>query len=400
MADLNIEPVGVRPLPQPPTAAGTGEEWRTSKITDEMLARARARIGERRFAPGWNSVVTEDTIRHFALGLGDDNPLYWDDDYAAQSPRGGLTAPACYLYSHINGPVWPQEAEELILPNVLALWAGERWTWRRHLRVGEKIHAEYAMTELTEQPGGQFGSRSFIQRSNMEFKTDQGEVVAEVMHTLKRFERAETRAKGKYRDRPIASYTEEDRERFAAHYRDEATLMRRGSRPRYLEDTRVGEKTPRMLKGPLTRNGLIGWSMGCGLGLAAANRMLYTILDGTAGIRMVNPDTGITDTWASPHWEPAFCNAAGIPGEGYDHGCQRMSWVAHFASDWMGDHGFLRDLEIRLMRPNVIYDVQWIEGEVIAIDLEAGTVALHITTVNQLGDTTSRSRATIELPRR
>lgn len=400
MADLNLQNADAMSMSQPRAEGGTGDEWRSSQITHEMLERARARIGERRFAPGWNSVVTADTIRHFALGLGDDNPLYWDDDYAEQSPRQGLTAPACYLYSHINGPVWPDEAEELILPNVLALWAGERWTWRRHLRVGEAIHAEYVMTELTEQTGGEFGSRSFIQRSNMEFKTDKGEVVAEVMHSLKRFERGETRSKGKYLERPIASYGEEDRQHFEAHYRDEARLMRRGAEPRYLEDTRVGEKTPRMLKGPLTRNGLIGWSMGCGLGLAAANRMLYTILDGTAGIRMVNPDTGITDTWASPHWEPAFCNAAGLPGEGYDHGCQRMSWVSHFVSDWMGDHGFLRDLEIRLMRPNVLYDVQWIEGEVIAVNAEAGAVTLHVTTTNQLGEITSRSRAMVELPRK
>src|SRR5580765_5147238 len=107
MADLNLQNADAMSMSQPRAEGGTGDEWRSSQITHEMLERARARIGERRFAPGWNSVVTADTIRHFALGLGDDNPLYWDDDYAEQSPRQGLTAPACYLYSHINGPVWP-----------------------------------------------------------------------------------------------------------------------------------------------------------------------------------------------------------------------------------------------------------------------------------------------------
>jgi len=383
-----------------PDDVAVGDEWAVSRITDENLAAARARIGKTRREPGWNSVVTKDTIHHFALGVGDDNPLFWDEDYAAKSPRGQLTAPPCYLYSHINGVVLdPNEAEDLILPNVLALWAGEKWRWRRHLHVGEAIHAELTLTEMTEHDGGKFGGRSVTQRSVIEFKTDQGEVVAEILKTMKRFERSEARTRSKYLDRPLAKYTQEDRDRFEAHYRREAGEMRRGARPRYLEETVVGEKTPTMLKGPLSRNNLIGWSLGCGLGLAATNRMLYTILDNTPGIRMVNPDSGVTDTWASPHWEPAFCNAAGIPGEGYDHGCQRMSWVSHFVSDWMGDHAFLRELEIRLMRPNVVNDIQWLNGEVKAVDLEAGNATLEVSTTNQLGEITSMSRAVVELPR-
>jgi acyl dehydratase len=377
-----------------------GDEWAVARITDEKLAAARARIGKVRREPGWNSVVTNDTIRHFALGVGDDNPLFWDEAYGAKSPRGQLTAPPGYLYSHINGPVLnPDEAEDLILPDVLALWAGERWRWRRHVHVGEAIHCELTLVEITPHEGGAFGGRSVTQRSKLEFKTETGEIVADILKTQKRFERAETRARGKYLDRPLAKYTQEDRDRFEAHYRKEAQEMRRGDRPRYLEDTRIGEKTPTMLKGPLSRNNLIGWSLGCGLGLAATNRMLYTILDNTPGIRMVNPDSGVTDTWASPHWEAAFCNAAGIPGEGYDHGCQRLSWVSHFVSDWMGDHAFLRELEIRLMRPNIVNDIQWLNGEVVAIDPLAGNVTLDITTTNQLDEITSRSRAVVELPR-
>ena len=76
-----------------------------------------------------------------------------------------------------------------------------------------------------------------------------------------------------------------------------------------------------------------------------------------------------------------------------------MSWVSHFVSDWMGDHAFLRELEIRLTRPNIVNDVQWLNGEVKAVDLEAGTVALEISTTNQLGEVTSMSRAVVELPR-
>jgi hypothetical protein len=66
----------------------------------------------------------------------------------------------------------------------------------------------------------------------------------------------------------------------------------------------------------------------------------------------------------------------------------------------MGDQGFLREIEIRIMRPNILNDVQWIVGEVVASDPEAGTVTLDLTTTNQLDVMTSRSRAVVELPRK
>lgn len=378
-----------------------GEEFTNATITDEMLEVARGRIGKVSPIPAWNSTVTKDTIWHFAMGVGDDNPLWWDEGYAKRSPRRGMTAPPCYLYSHGHGPVLDAEhAEELILPNVMALWAGERWEFKRNVRVDEKIRGESRLTDLTVHEGGSFGGRSATQTSTAQYKTDTGEVVAECDHILKRFNRSETRARGKYLNRPTAKWTEADRDRFEAHYRQEARTTRRGPEPRYFEDTRVGEGTPTMLKGPLTRSNLIGWQLGIGLGLVATNRMMYTILDATPGTRMVNPDLGCVDTWAAPHWEPALCRAQGLPGEGYDHGCQRLSWVAHFVSDWMGDHGFLRSIEIRLLRPNILNDVTWINGEVVAMAPETGAVTLEITTTNQLEEITSKTRATVELPRK
>lgn len=378
-----------------------GEEFTNAMITDEMVELARKKIGVKKPVVPWNSQITSDTIWHFAMGVGDDNPIWWNEDYAIRSPHGGLTAPTGYLYSHGHGPVLDAEnAEELILPNVMALWAGERWDFRRRIRVGERILGESSLTELTVREGGSFGGRSVTQTSTSEYTTESGEVVAECAHILKRFNRGETRARGKYLDRPTARWTEVDRDRFEAHHRQEAETMRRGANPRYFDDTFIGETTATMLKGPLTRSNLIGWQMGIGLGLVATNRMMYSILDATPGTRMVNPDLGCVDTWAAPHWEPALCRAQGLPGEGYDHGAQRLSWVGHFISDWMGDHGFLRNMEIRLLRPNILNDVTWINGEVMAVSEGPGTVTLDVTTINQLEETTSLTRATIELPRK
>ena len=67
----------------------------TDAITDEGVARLRARIGvaHPHPQPPHYRFPNEDAFRHVALAYGDDNPLWCDPDYAAQSRWGGSIAP-------------------------------------------------------------------------------------------------------------------------------------------------------------------------------------------------------------------------------------------------------------------------------------------------------------------
>ena len=376
-----------------------GEEWLDAKITDQALDEARARIGVLKPIKQWNHVATKDNIWHWAHGVGDDNPLWWDEAYAARSPLKGLTAPPTYLYSHANGPLLGEnEGEPMVLPGVLGLWAGERWVWHRPVRVDETVLGEGGLQEITLHENGRFGGRSATQVAGVTYRTKAGELVAERFSTIKRFERSEVRSRSKYLDRPLATYTEADRERIEQHYRQEAT-QRRGDEPRHHEDTRVGEKAPMLMKGPVSINNIIAFLIGQGSAYNAPNRLLYNILDNTPGIRMVHPETGVVDNWESPHWEPAFAKMSGYPG-GYDFGNQRFSWMVHAITDWMGDHAALKEMEIRLLKPNILNDLSLINAEVINVDDAAGTVALDVSATNQLGEVSARGRALVALPRR
>ena len=53
-------------------------------IRDEDIAEVRAMIGQPLRIPQWNLEASIDTIRHYAFGLGDDNPLWCDEDYASR----------------------------------------------------------------------------------------------------------------------------------------------------------------------------------------------------------------------------------------------------------------------------------------------------------------------------
>ena len=63
---------------------------RFSRITDESLAALRQLVGmpvEETLEP-WCTEATRDSIRHWAHGIGDDNPLWCDPDYAAKTTDG------------------------------------------------------------------------------------------------------------------------------------------------------------------------------------------------------------------------------------------------------------------------------------------------------------------------
>ena len=59
-------------------------------ITEQGVDELRQRIGvkiEKEIEP-WCHEATRDNIRHYAHGIGDDNPLWCDPDYAAKTSYG------------------------------------------------------------------------------------------------------------------------------------------------------------------------------------------------------------------------------------------------------------------------------------------------------------------------
>ena len=74
---------------------------RFPKITDEGVADLRKRIGVpiTDTVEPWNYEASRDSIRHYAHGIGDDNPLWCDPAYAERTKYGTLLALPSYLFS-------------------------------------------------------------------------------------------------------------------------------------------------------------------------------------------------------------------------------------------------------------------------------------------------------------
>src|SRR5499426_2621252 len=145
------------------------------KITDEGLDALRRRIGVKitdTLEP-WCHEATRDAIRHYAHGIGDDNPLWCDLAYAAGTRWGGILAPPSFLFACsriVSGYVGG-------LAGVHAMWAGADWTWHLPVRRNDAITTEAWLKDVIEHQTS-FAGRSVQQTYHVDFFNQHGDRVA------------------------------------------------------------------------------------------------------------------------------------------------------------------------------------------------------------------------------
>ena len=71
-------------------------------------------------------------------------------------------------------------------------------------------------------------------------------------------------------------------------------------------------------------------------------------------------------------------------------------------TNWAGDDGFVRRLNVTVKRPNIFGDVSWCRGTVVDKRVEEGAhlVELEVRIQNQLGEVTADGTSIVELPTR
>jgi hypothetical protein len=85
-----------------------------------------------------------------------------------------------------------------------------------------------------------------------------------------------------------------------------------------------------------------------------------------------------------------------------DLGFQRVSWLSHPITNWMGDCGFLKRLNVRIKGFVRFGDTNWCRGKVLRTwheGNEAG-VEVEVTSRNQDHEITAQGSAVVVLPSR
>lgn len=368
------------------------------KITERGLDELRERIGVKigATAEPWCYEATRDNIRHYAHGIGDDNPLWSDPEYAAKTQHGGIIALPSFLFATsriVSGYVGG-------LPGVHAMWSGADWTWHKTVKRNDTISTEAHLKNLIEHQT-RFAGRAVQQIYHVDFFNQDGDKVAEADSWCFRTERDHAREQGsKYagvRAREPRRYSpEEIKEAYKLYAQEEV----RGATPRYWEDVKEGEELPVMFKGPMTVTGFIAFAQGWGGLYIRANKLAWQLIDAHPGVGITNR-FGIPDVPERVHWEEDFALEVGAPGA-YDYGPERNSWLTHHLTNWMGDAGFLRKSTCKIRRHNPEGDMLFFKGKVVRKYVEDGRhlVEIEQEARNQDDELSVLGSGVVELPTR
>ncbi|HUV52862.1 MAG TPA: MaoC family dehydratase N-terminal domain-containing protein [Dehalococcoidia bacterium] len=358
------------------------------KITDEALAAMRAKFGIPYYMIRQNEAASKDSIRQFCNGIGDDNPLYRNAEYATRTRWGHIIAPPTFLYA----VACPQGMEGLA--GVHAFYCGCNWEWFKAIHINDDLTCVDYPTDLIEKQG-KMGGRQFLQIGRTVYYNQRGEIVGTQKRETMRVERQQAKERGKYAGMTKYVYTQEELRKVDQSYENEQV---RGANPRFWEDVNVGDPVTPVTKGPLGQTDMVEFWVGIGGG-QGAHRIRRTYMKRHPKWGIKDPKSGILEPMADVHYESDKSDAIGVP-VAYDLGMQRFCWAGHVITNWMGDEGFMKKLSARCILFNVFGDTQFIGGTVAKKWTEGNEylVEIAIKTVNQRGEETMPGKAVVSLP--
>lgn len=369
----------------------------TADITDEMVKDVEALLGVwlRRDVhwPAMAEDLAPIDIRRWALySVGDDNPLWSDQEYARCTRWGGVIAPPTFLYSVDSTIVAPG------LRGVQWIYGGTRWKHFLPVRIGDRITAQARLINV-ERKTGEHARSLVVQTGEILYFNQRSELVSRAESDVLRVPRRrsksgmvgfdERRAQGRHQ------YSPEEIEEVRLACVNET---RRGAEPRYWEDVAVGEQLPQLAKGPLTLVDVLAFYVGR-RNTYAPLKLAYLDRERHPANVYISPSTGIPVHPAAGHIDDEIAHEIGMPGP-YDQGWMRANWIGHLVTNWAGDDGFVTDLSVRLTMPNLVGDLTWCRGVVTSKEIRGGE---HLVNLDCWGETQRGERnvlatVTVRLP--
>jgi acyl dehydratase len=366
-------------------------------FTHEMLEKMRSLIGTELRTDGCvnNEYATRLAILRFAEGIGDDNPLWTDPEYAARSAHGTLIAPPSFIFG--------------CLASVQFGWTGlggfhaeTTLTFRRIIRVGDKITARVFFDGFDGPIDSSFGGRRIKDYLRQEYRNQDDELVATFICSRMRFERTEMQKRAPSRAVELPHpWTDEELAAIEEHVLAEAP---RGAAPRYWDDVNAGDDIDTIIKGPLGLTDEIAF-------IAAGAAPIPRLAAHGVALRRYrrhprwayrDPATHALEPVYSVHYSDYAARLQGAQAA-YDVGIQRACWGIHALTNWMGDTGFLKSMTHQYRSHVYLSDVVRLGGRIDAKEIDAdGDHVVRLTTWarNQRGQDVMPGTAVIALPHR
>ena len=378
-------------------AATITNELARGKFTDAMLADMRALIGTelRTDLCVNNEYATRLAIQRFAEGIGDDNPLWTDPDYAAGTAHGTQIAPPSFIFC--------------CLGSVQVGWRGlggfhsdTTLTFHRAIRVGDRITARVFFDGFDGPIESSFAGRRIKDYLRQEYRNQNDELVATFICSRMRFERTEAQKRAASRAIELPHpWTEAE----ILAIEDEVLAEQpRGATPRYWDDVAEGDEIETVTKGPIGITDEIAFiaAGAAPIPRIAAHRIALKRYRRHPRWAFRDPTTHALEPVYSVHYNDYAARLQGAQAA-YDVGVQRTCWQIHSLTNWMGDAGFLKAATTQYRAHVYLSDVVRLGGRVEAKEIDAeGNHLVRLTTWarNQREQEVMPGTAVIALPHR
>src|SRR4051794_27382592 len=167
---------------------GSGGMAESGQITDEGIARLRARIGvpEPHPLPPYYTLPTVDTFRNVAVAYGDDNPLWCDPDYGLKTRWDGVIAPPPLvggdtLVGEDEVPAVAPEHKDLMkgdpLRGVHAFYAASAREWWAPLYPQRRVFRRNALVAAFDKES-EFAGRAVHEWTAQVFRDETGTILS------------------------------------------------------------------------------------------------------------------------------------------------------------------------------------------------------------------------------
>jgi len=334
-------------------------------------------------------------ISRYVAATGDENPLYLDPLYGAESWWRTQLAPPGFVLSIMV----PESAGALYSGRYDAV---ERLSaieilWNDHIKLGERVSAHGRFVQAMP--------------ASADLDSDGVDAVTQVVYRSER--RAVAWARGRVTVKPVQSGSPPVAPREMHEYEPheiesleaalEAEASPRGRVPRFQSDVKIGDPLPLTTRGPITWSELQTWMVAEGRKAPAGNIRHRDLLKAPGNIRPHAATSWPVSDRRQAREDLLCCRDVGFPAP-----CARGAMVVALATQnitaWMGDGAFIRRIEISLPAPVLYGDTLTLESRVIdkfeqrISKNRYFAVTIDVTVRNQVSDSVAFGTVLVYLP--
>jgi hypothetical protein len=361
--------------------------------------------------------LANNDIRRWAQAMHYPNRLHYEDEFAAASRFGRISAPQSFAVATDDGHGSAPACVGRIPDSHLIFGGDEWWFYGPRIYGGDLIHNERIPFDYVVKET-KFAGPTCFQRGDNTYYNDKGDKIATQRSTSIRYRADLAREMGslKASDDPEWSDTQlVDLEKQKFEYIKSMHDLGHGKR--YWDDIKVGDKLPTRVFGPHSIASLTTewraylFTIWCGVhrrtdldieALGFTGDMAGKEQDPV--MEKENPE--LTDgAYIGPsrgHLFPRWARYIGMP-RAYGYGASMGAWILDYLAGWAGEWGMVVHSNCAYRGPAFTGDVTIFNATVIdkLVDEKGRSIVqVDFKMANQLGTTMSTAKAEIELPKR